>query len=109
MEMMNGMNRCSISKKNHERRFAFLAAFLDDAAVREMPDASFERGKFTGPCAGFGISRLAVRDFAAMQLARILDMKESPDEFWTNTQWEELRRKVRESTFCDIVQISVKT
>ena len=66
---------------------------LDDDAVREM---SHEREQFQGPCAGFKIPRLAVRDLAAMKLASLLDMKEAPDEFWTDAQWEELRRKVQE-------------
>jgi len=93
MEMMNPLNYCYIGKENFERRLAFLSAFLDDDAVRKM---SGERGQFQGPCAGFRIPRLAVRDFAAMKLASLLDLKESPDEFWTDAQWEELRRKVRE-------------
>ena len=93
MEMMNPLNYCYVGKKNFGRRLAFLSAFLDDDAVRNM---SGERGQFQGPCAGFKIPRLAVRDFAAMTLASLLDMKEAPDEFWTGAQWEELRREVRE-------------
>ena len=93
MEMINPMDYCYIGKKNLARRLAFLSAFLDDNAVREM---SGEKGQFEGPCAGFTIPRLAVRDLAAMKLASLLGMKETPDEFWTNDQWADLRRKVKE-------------
>ena len=93
MEMMNPLNYRYIGKRNRGRRLAFLAAFLDDHAVREM---SGERGKFQGPCAGFSIPRLHVRDFAATGIAAILGMEESPDEFWTEAQWKSLRQKVRE-------------
>jgi hypothetical protein len=93
MEMMNPLNYCYIGTKNLARRLAFLSAFLDDSAVREM---SGEKGQFEGPCAGFTIPRLAVRDLSAMKLAALLGMKEAPDEFWTNDEWAELRRKVKE-------------
>jgi flagellar motility protein MotE (MotC chaperone) len=93
MEMMNPMNYTYMAARNLARRLAFLSAFLDDAAVRTMSD---ERGQFEGPCAGFTIPRLAVRDLAAMKLASLLDMKEAPDEFWTDAQWVELRRKVKD-------------
>lgn len=62
-----------------------------DAALREM---SGEKGPFQGPCAGFTIPRLAVRDLATMKLASLLGMKEAPDEFWTNDQWGALRQEV---------------
>jgi len=57
---------------------------------------SGERGQFKGPCAAFTFPRLAVRDLAAMTLASLLDMEESPDKYWTDAQWQDLRRKVRE-------------
>jgi hypothetical protein len=92
MEMMNPMNYAYIGAKNRERRLAFLAAFLEDEAVREMPK---ERGKFDGPCAGFTFPKIAVRDFAALQIATILRMAEFPDEFWSAAQWSKFREKVR--------------
>ena len=30
-----------------------------------------------------------------MMIASILDLEESPDEFWTEAQWQSLRKKVR--------------
>jgi hypothetical protein len=102
MEMMSRMDYC-MREGNRQRRLAFLAAFLDDDAVRRMPDdvgkltsMTDDVGKFTGPCAGFAIPHLAVRDFAAVKLASLLDMEERADEFWTDAQWDALRQRVRE-------------
>ena len=81
------------ARKHPPRRRAFLAAFLDDATIRDIAAAP---GKFTGCHAGCMIPRLAVRDFAASLLASMWGMNECPDEYWTAAQWEELRRKVRE-------------
>ncbi len=93
MEMMKSIDYCRTNEDNRQRRLAFLAAFLDDKAVRRMTDTV---GKFDGPCSGFTIPRLAVRDLAAMKLVSLLDIEEFPDEFWTDVQWEGLRQKVRE-------------
>jgi hypothetical protein len=92
MEMMKPMNYTHIRNKNRDRRLAFLAAFLGDETVR---DESANPDKFKGPCAASIISRIAVRDVAAMQIASILDFEESPDEFWDSGQWSKLREKVR--------------
>jgi hypothetical protein len=42
------------------------------------------------------IPRLAVRDLAAMKLASLLGMPESPDRSWSEAEWAALRQKVRE-------------
>jgi hypothetical protein len=93
MEMMNPLCYTYIGEKNRDRRLAFAAVFLDDESVRDM---SGDKAKFDGPCAAFTIPRIAVRDFAAMKIASILGLQDSPDEFWTSTQWEQLRKKVSE-------------
>ena len=95
MEMMNAMNYSYIGQKNRGRRLAFLAAFLDDDAVRELPADPWKQGRFDGPCAAFTFPRIRGGDFAAMQIASILGLKESPDEVWTNARWEHLRSNVR--------------
>jgi hypothetical protein len=93
MQMMEPMGYARNEKKLLNHQFAFLSAFLDDDAVRLItPDAVL----FQGPCAGFTIPRLAVRDLAAMLLARLFNMKDSPDEFWTEAQWTELRQRIKE-------------
>jgi hypothetical protein len=98
MEMMSQMSgfwdRRTGRTPSRAFRLAFLVAFLDDAAVRVIPRDPSD-GKFAGPCAGFSIPRLQVRDYAAMVIASILKLKESPDEFWTEAQWQSLRDKVR--------------
>jgi hypothetical protein len=86
-----------------ERQVRFLADFLGDSAVR---DAGDEAGMFDGPYAGWGFTRLEVRNFAAIELAQMLDLAvELPrDRFqeqdpvpWTEPQWAKLRREVREA------------
>ncbi len=76
------------------QRLAFLAAFLDDSALRVLPKGA-EEGKFSGPCAAFTFPRLRVCDFAAMQAASILDLPDRPDKKWTAAQWDGLRSKIQ--------------
>jgi hypothetical protein len=92
MEMMNPMTYAYIGQKNRQRRLAFLAAFLDDSAVR---DPSVDATKYEGPCAAFTFGKITVQDYVAMKIASILRFQERPTEFWTARQWTELRRKVR--------------
>jgi hypothetical protein len=91
MEMMNPLCYTYIGEKNRERRLAFAAVFLVDTTLRDMAS---DKTKFEGPCAAFTIPKITVRDFAAMKIAEILGLEESPDEFWTSNQWEALRKKV---------------
>jgi hypothetical protein len=92
MEMINPMDYSYIKTKNRERRLAFLAAFLDDESVR---DKSRNSNKYDGPCAAFTIPKIQVRNFVAEEIALILEMNESPNEFWTDEQWDGLRGKVK--------------
>jgi len=97
LEMMNPMDYGYIRDKNRERRLAFLAAFLDDATIRRLPPGRDFRsgGKFDGPCAASAFPEIEVRNFAAMGIACILDICDSPDRSWTSAQWASLREKVR--------------
>jgi hypothetical protein len=92
MEMMNSMNYSYIGDTNRGRRLAWLAEFLDDAALR---DCAADRHRYDGPCAAFTIEKLEVRDFAAMQIASLLNFDDRPTEFWTKAEWAQLRSKVR--------------
>src|SRR6185295_1956502 len=94
MEMMNAMNYGYIGDKNRERRIALLAEFLDDSELR---DRNSSATKFQGPCAGFTIARLEVRNYVAEKLSYMVHVLAQPDEFWTDEQWAELRSKVREA------------
>jgi hypothetical protein len=51
-------------------QLAFLASFLDDTTVR---DVDSDRERFDSTCAGFHFRQLEVRDFAAMQVAELLE------------------------------------
>ena len=93
MEMMSSLARHDEVTRSRLRSLAFVAAFLNDESVRVIPEGS---DKFEGPCAGFTIPRLAVRDLAAMLLSSMLDMNEHPDRSWTEAQWAELRARVKE-------------
>jgi hypothetical protein len=93
MEMMNPMDYAYIGETNRSRRLAFLSAFLSDKDLREIPKDE-GHGKFSGPCAGFTIKRITVRDFAADEIACILGMAKHADEFWTPAQWTALRQEV---------------
>ncbi|HEY3354338.1 MAG TPA: hypothetical protein VGQ83_13885, partial [Polyangia bacterium] len=51
--------------------------------------------RFTGPFAAFTFPRITVRDFAAAQLASILDLPgERPDQDWSPQRWAALRGRV---------------
>jgi len=93
MEMMNPMDYDYIGQTNRSRRLAFLATFLGDLTLREIPKDE-EHSKFSGPCAVFTMRRIAVRDFVAQEIACILDLADHPDEFWTPAEWTSLREKV---------------
>ncbi len=90
MEMMNVMDQSCTRETNVDRWLVFLAAFLDDAIVRESVGKKYE-----GPCAAFWFPTIQVRDFAAMQIAWLLGFDERPNEFWTEDDWTQLRNKVR--------------
>jgi len=93
MEMMNPMDYTYIGQTNRSRRLAFLATFLNDEELRDLPEDE-EHSKYSGPCAAFTFKRIAVRDFVAQEVASILGLPDHPDEFWTAAQWAALRRKV---------------
>jgi hypothetical protein len=93
MEMMNPLNCSYIGTTNLDFRLAFLSSFLEDEAIR---NCDREDPKFEGPCAAFTFARISVRDFVTMQLASlILETDDYPDDSWTESQWDELRKQVQ--------------
>jgi hypothetical protein len=94
MEYMKPMNYTNVGDRARKRRLDFLAAFLDDAAVR---DEKADPEKFTGPYAGFTFPSLAVRDLAAMQIASILKLEVEPKPDWSKERWAKLREQVKEA------------
>ncbi|MDB5308623.1 MAG: hypothetical protein JWO38_2825 [Gemmataceae bacterium] len=91
MEVMDQMTYTRLGTKNRARRLAFLSAFLADETVRDM---SSDRIMFSSHCAASHFPRIAVRDFAAMEIASILGFDDDPDALWKSGQWAELRENV---------------
>lgn len=103
MEILDEVGNC---ERGNERVIRFLARFLSDAEVRVIPELnlarraendSSEEDLFSGPCAGFMWNKLAVRDLAAMQLARQLDLDDRPQPTWGDVDWTALRTKVEQA------------
>jgi hypothetical protein len=94
LQYMNPMSDAHFGEQQRAERIHFLAAFLGDETVRDAEEGS---KVYSGPHAGFTFRRLAVRDFAAMQLASILGLKERPMPNWTPDQFATLRRVVEEA------------
>jgi hypothetical protein len=94
--MMEAMDYGYIRDKNRERGLAFLSAFLDDSTVRRIPQGGdiATRLKYED-CAASTFPEMEVRNFAAMEIACILKMCDSPNPSWTQAQWAGLRTKVR--------------
>jgi hypothetical protein len=84
------------------RRLRWLALFLDDATPREVASNS---AKFNGAIAGEAFPSLEVRNFAALELAGLMQLPvrlprgrlAKPFEDWTTDQWTKLRAAVREA------------
>lgn len=92
MEMLAPLSNLYIETPTRARRLTTLAAFLDDEAVR---DTATDPEKFESAAAA-RFPRIAVRDFAAMQIGCILGLPETPDPAWDDERWVEYRRLVRE-------------
>lgn len=90
---MELINRLSYPGDRQLReRLTFLAAFLDDDAV---PDITKDAEKWGGPRAAFTFRPIAVRDLAAMTIARLLDLPTKPQPSWTRTEWDALGVEVK--------------
>lgn len=97
MEILDAMSRLSVEDRLLDRRIALLAKFLDDARER---DSTTDERMFGGAYAGFIFGRLSVRNLAAESLAALMDMSDalgSLDPAWTEQQWAQLRRQVRQA------------
>jgi hypothetical protein len=92
MELMKPMTYSYIGEPQRAQRLHFLAQFLDDDTLR---DSAHDPKLYEGPCAGFTFDRITVRDFAAMQLASLLEFAKDPESDWTQQDWTDLRAKVK--------------
>lgn len=93
LEWMNPFDNCYVGDRLQKRRLAFLASFLEDKTLR---DETVRAKMFDGPCAGFTFPKITVRNFAALQIARILEIAplDEPDSTWSEDRWTILRTEV---------------
>ncbi len=101
IEMLDGVGTKGrkSSAPQQKNRLEFLAIFLDDATVRTLSkyDKS-RRDDFINDhfVAESKFLRLEVRDFAALRLAKLLEIDDSPNKGWTAKDWAGFRARVRE-------------
>ncbi|MHC4985403.1 MAG: hypothetical protein ACYTFO_04525, partial [Planctomycetota bacterium] len=97
MEIFEAMTYShTLGDRQLERRIRLLAAFLDDATVRDM---AADEAKYKW-CAGDDFERLAVRDLAAMKLGDLLGMDREArrgDPDWTAQDWARFRESIRQA------------
>src|SRR5262249_40213316 len=60
---------CRFGTKRFKEQLAFLSAFLDDATLR---DINSDPRRFEGFPAGYEFARLEVRNYAALEIGRLL-------------------------------------
>jgi hypothetical protein len=82
-----------MGEKGRRHAVRFLARFLDDSTVR---DVTIDKDKFI-LCAAEKYPKIEVRDFAALQLASILQIKVAEDPKRTPEQWSKLREQVKKA------------
>jgi hypothetical protein len=109
MEMVRSLGRAGAGADVATLRF--LAELLADRTtrvlpvVRSAPSRRTSRGRslaewgrrFRGPCAGRRFPRLAVGDFAALQIGALLELEVAERESWSERDWAWLRARVREA------------
>jgi hypothetical protein len=83
-----------VGEAPNERSLQFLAAFLNDATVRDVTTAP---GKYNLFAAASTFRKIEVRNFAAWELARALGLKATPEPDWSAEQWAAFRDRVRKA------------
>ena len=92
LELMNSLDYSDAGDAPRAHRLKLLSQFLDDTTERIIKDGD---KLYDGPCAAFTFPRIAVRDFAAMQLASLLEFSDEPEVEWSPKRWSDFRQKVR--------------
>jgi hypothetical protein len=92
MEWMGPFAYTYLADRQRTERLACLASFLDDAEVYDVAASGQD-----GPHAAFTFRTLAMRDFAAHQLAMLFRFEQVGAPGWKEAQWAELRTKVRQA------------
>ncbi|MBI1914162.1 MAG: hypothetical protein HYS12_05410 [Planctomycetes bacterium] len=73
------------------KRLRLLASFLEDATLRDRDSSK----QFKGPGAGNQYDKLEVRNFVAMELARLLGIEVELNPDRTSEEWAVIRSRVR--------------
>jgi hypothetical protein len=87
MEFMSLKHYGDLSPRTRKVALQFLTSFLDDSTVR---DVTSNKEKFT-LCAGEEYKRLEVRDFAALEIARIVGNKVPVNPERSAEEWAKIR------------------
>jgi hypothetical protein len=85
---------CRSGAKHSKELLAFLSAFLDDETLRDM---NSDPRRFEGFPAGDDFARLEVRNYAALEIGRLLKLKSTPEPTWNDQQWAQFRAEVRKA------------
>lgn len=92
LEYLRSITYSGREKGNLTTKLVFLESFLNDATER---DVTVNPRMFEGPSAGDEFKKLEVRNFAAEQIAYLLDLQPKPEKSWTPDQWAALRKEAK--------------
>jgi hypothetical protein len=92
LQYLKSITYSGLDKGNLSTKLKFLASFLDDATERDL---RIHPEKFQGPTAGGEFKKLEVRNFAAAQIAYLVDLKPKPERTWKADQWAALRKEAQ--------------
>jgi hypothetical protein len=92
MELLNHFSDPKESRHKLDR-LRLLATFIDDADVWDQNSSP----KFDGPGAGFPYERLEVRDFVALQIARLVGIEVELNLDRTPNEWAKIRSQVKDA------------
>lgn len=79
--------------RHRSERLRLLAGFLNDSTMRDVESNK----KFMGPGAGFPYAKIEVRDFVALEIARLLGMDIERNLERTREEWVTIRSQVQKS------------
>ena len=94
MQLLSAMYYAVTGDQRIVQRLALLSAFLDDHTIRDL---SANPEKFDGPCAASEYPKIEVGNFAALEIAAILNLKPAPKPTWSAADWAELRKRVNDA------------
>jgi hypothetical protein len=94
MQLLRRVANNGDENERRKERLAFLQSFLDDATLRDM---SSDPDRYVAVPAGDDFPRLEVRNYAALEIARLLKLDRTPLPSWDDDQWARFRQEVRDA------------